>query len=118
MLVLRIDLDVGYVDNGAIQDRPGGPQGPAGARREAFMVGQSVLPAVALIAVGALPMFLDAAGGAYLIGASLLGAGFTWCAAQLALSRSAAVARRLLFASIVYLPALLVLLLVGRGARR
>src|SRR5438309_11991501 len=33
MLVLRVDLDVGYVDNGALQDCPGGPQGPGWARR-------------------------------------------------------------------------------------
>src|SRR6266852_37645 len=33
MLVLRIGLTVWYVGNRALEDRPAGPQGPAGARR-------------------------------------------------------------------------------------
>ena len=37
MLVLRIDLDVGYVDNGALEDRPACKEGPGWARREYAM---------------------------------------------------------------------------------
>ena len=37
MLVLRIDLDVGYVDDGALEDRPACKEGPSWARREYAM---------------------------------------------------------------------------------
>src|SRR4029434_59625 len=33
MLVLRIELNIGYVDNRALHDRPDGPMVPAGTRR-------------------------------------------------------------------------------------
>jgi heme O synthase-like polyprenyltransferase len=50
------------------------------------------------------------------LGALLLGSGFVWYAAQLALRRSNASARRLLRASIFYLPALLVLWMFERAS--
>ena len=37
MLVLRIELDIGYVDNRALEDRPPCPEGPGWARREYAM---------------------------------------------------------------------------------
>jgi protoheme IX farnesyltransferase len=75
------------------------------------MTWHSVLPAAALIPLSLMPTFLGYADRAYLVGALLLSSSFAWCAVQLALRRSNAVARRLLLASIVYLPALLVLLM-------
>ena len=89
---------------------------PAGAGRERFVVWQSLLPAVALIPLSLTPTFLGAAGRAYLVGAFVLSAGFVWFAAQLAVRRSNASARRLLLASISYLPTLLVLLVIGKTA--
>ena len=91
---------------------------PAVARRGRFMAWQSVLPAVALIPLSLMPTFLGDADRAYLIGAVLLSSGFAWYAAQLALRRSNAIARRLLFASIIYLPALLTLLMAQKTSLR
>src|SRR5207244_6500720 len=34
MLVLRIEFDIGYVDNGALEDRPACKEGPGWARRK------------------------------------------------------------------------------------
>jgi protoheme IX farnesyltransferase len=96
-------------------DRAGYRVLPAGASRDGFMAWQSVLPAVALIPLTLMPTFLGDADRAYLIGPLLLGAGFVWYAAHLALRRSNASARRLLLASIVYLPALLILLMAESG---
>jgi heme o synthase len=87
---------------------------PPGASRDRFVAWQSVLPTVALIPLSLLPTFLGAADRAYLIGALLLSSGFAWYAIQLSLRRSNASARRLLLASIFYLPALLVLWMLER----
>ena len=95
-------------------DRAGYLVLPAGANRDSFMIWQSVLPAVALIPLSLMPTFLGDADRAYLIGALLLSSGFAWYAAQLALRRSNAIARRLLVVSIVYLPALLMLLMAAK----
>jgi heme o synthase len=67
---------------------------------------------VALIGASTLPTFLGLAGQLYLGGAILLGAGMLAAGIGLALSRSHLNARRLLRASIVYLPLLLVLSVV------
>jgi len=96
-------------------DRAGYRVLPAGASRDGFMAWQSVLPAVALIPLTLMPTFLGDADRAYLLGPLLLGVGFAWYAAHLALRKSNASARRLLLASIVYLPALLILLMAERG---
>lgn len=90
---------------------------PPGASRDRFVAWQSVLPAVALIPLSLLPTFLGAADRAYLGGALLLSSGFAWYATQLALRRSNASARRLLLASIVYLPALMMLWMVHAAHR-
>jgi len=90
---------------------------PAGASRDRFVMWQSVLPALALIPLSLMPAFLGDADRAYLVGALLLGSGFAWYAAQLALRRSNASARRLLLASIFYLPALLMLWMVDAAHR-
>jgi len=68
---------------------------------------QAVLNTLALLAVGMLPTAVGLAGERYLVAALLLGCGFLWSAIMLARTHSLADARRLLFASLVYLPALL-----------
>jgi heme O synthase-like polyprenyltransferase len=74
------------------------------------------LPAVALIPLGLLPTFIDGTHRIYRVGAFLISSGFAGYAAQLALRKSNASARRLLLASIFYLPALLVLWLLERAS--
>jgi len=57
--------------------------------------------------VALLPTLVGLAGAVYFLVALGLGLGFLWSAIGLARSGSAAAARRLLFASLVYLPVLL-----------
>ena len=68
---------------------------------------QIVLNCVALLAVGVTPTLLGLAGTLYFTAALLLGAGFLVCAVAAAVRPSAAAARRVMLASLVYLPALL-----------
>ena len=74
---------------------------------------QTVLPLLALVPLSLLPGLMGEA-KLYFIGALLLGAGFVLCAAQFALRRSNSAARRLLAASITYLPTLFVVMLLAR----
>jgi protoheme IX farnesyltransferase len=65
---------------------------------------------VALLAVSLLPTLIGLAGGVYFAGALLLGGAFVAFGAQQALTPSPLRARRVLLASLLYLPALLALL--------
>ncbi len=69
--------------------------------------------AAALLPMGLVPWLTGDAGAAYALAATLLALGYTALAAAFALDRSAARARRLFFASLVYLPAYLAVLLVA-----
>jgi protoheme IX farnesyltransferase len=62
---------------------------------------------LALVPVALLPTLVGLAGPVYFLVALVLGLGFLWSAIGLARSRSVADARRLLFASLIYLPVLL-----------
>ncbi len=64
----------------------------------------------ALLIVGLLPKAVGLAGAVYFFGALALGIAFLLCGISLAISRSAKAARRLLHASLVYLPVLLLLM--------
>jgi heme o synthase len=75
---------------------------------------QVVSNCLALLAVGLLPTLIGMTGPAYFLGALALGMGFLGCGVVLAVSRSAGDARRLVFASLVYLPALLVLMALDK----
>ncbi len=68
---------------------------------------QVVLNCLALLAAGLLPTLVGMAGKAYFVAALLLGGGFLGFGVSLAVSRSEEAARRLVVASLVYLPALL-----------
>jgi protoheme IX farnesyltransferase len=68
---------------------------------------QVVSNCLALLPVGLLPTVLGFAGGTYFLVALALGLGFLWSAIGLWRRQSAADARRLLFASLVYLPVVL-----------
>ena len=65
---------------------------------------------LALLAVSLLPTLIGLAGGVYFVGALLLGAGFAALGVQQALAPSLPHARRVLLASLLYLPVLLALL--------
>jgi protoheme IX farnesyltransferase len=65
---------------------------------------------LALLAVSLLPTLIGLAGGLYFTGALVLGAGFVALGAQQALAPSLPRARRVLLASLLYLPVLLALL--------
>ena len=86
---------------------------PDGSARARSVNLQTVLPLLALVPLSLLPGLMGEA-KLYFIGALLLGAGFVLCAAQFALRRSNSAARRLLAASILYLPALFVAMLLAR----
>ena len=69
---------------------------------------------LALLPVSLVPVALGQAGMIYLLGASLLGLAFLACGARLAHSRSKALARRLVLASVVYLPLVFALMMIDK----
>jgi heme o synthase len=83
---------------------------PSGDRTARHMVGYCL----ALLLVSLIPSALGRAGSAYFLGAVVLGIGFVTCAIGFARDRSLVQARRVLRASLVYLPGLLVVLLVDK----
>ena len=76
---------------------------------------QVVTYALALLMVGLMPTLVGLTGPLYLSGALILGTGLLACGVILAVCRSVADARRLLYASLVYLPALLVLMALDKA---
>ena len=75
---------------------------------------QSVIYLVALVPISLLPTRLGLTGNIYFIGALLLGIGFLLAGVMVAIKRTNTSARQLLFASIIYLPVLLVLMIVDK----
>jgi protoheme IX farnesyltransferase len=69
---------------------------------------------LALIIVGLMPTLTGVAGSVYFFGALALGVAFLGCGIDLAISRSTGAARRLLLASLVYLPVLLALMALDK----
>jgi protoheme IX farnesyltransferase len=78
---------------------------------------QAVLYAAAMIPVSLLPTLIGLAGPRYLAVAVVLGAIVLWLALQFAATRSHATARRLFFATIIYLPLLWGALVADHAAR-
>jgi heme o synthase len=75
---------------------------------------QIVVHSLALLAVGLLPTTLHLAGAVYFVTAFVLGVAMLVCGVMLARSYSRVAARRLLFVSLIYLPALLVVMAVDK----
>ena len=75
---------------------------------------QIVASCAALLVAGPLPTLLGLAGAVYFMTACALGAGFVVLATRQALAPSAAAARRVLFASLFYLPVLLTVLALDK----
>jgi protoheme IX farnesyltransferase len=76
---------------------------------------QIVTGCLALLGVSLLPTLIGLAGAVYFVGALALGLGFVALGARQALTPSLGGARRVLFASLLYLPALLTLLALDKA---
>jgi heme o synthase len=87
---------------------------PDDDRRARWVNLQTLLPVLALVPLSLLPGWMGEA-KFYVVGALLLDAGFLYYAAQFVLRKSNSAARRLLAASIIYLPALFVVMVLARG---
>ena len=85
---------------------------PHGERRNSLMELQAVLPSLGLIALSFAPLLLGQAGLFYTAGALFFSICFLYYGLQLALHRTNVAARRLLLASIVYLPVMFGLLVL------
>jgi protoheme IX farnesyltransferase len=77
---------------------------------------QVALYCAALVPVSLIPTFLGLTGPVYFFGALLLGLGFLTAGVMMALRRRGTEARRVLLASVTYLPLLLALLVVDRAS--
>jgi protoheme IX farnesyltransferase len=77
---------------------------------------QSVLYAVAMLPVSLTPTVLGLAGPLYFLGAIGLSLWLIWTALTAAREQSAGSARRLFLATVLYLPAILVLMMLDKGA--
>jgi heme o synthase len=87
---------------------------PHGQRRDSLMVWQTVLPSFALIALSFAPKLLGQEGLLFAVGALFFSVCFLYYGAQLAIRKTNAAARRLLLASILYLPFVFVAMVLGR----
>jgi heme o synthase len=87
---------------------------PHGERRNSLMGLQALLPSFGLVALSFAPMLLGKAGLFYTAGALFFSICFLYYGLQLALHRTNVAARRLLLASIVYLPVVFILLVLDR----
>jgi heme o synthase len=85
---------------------------PLTEQRDQFVVWQSFVVSLVLIVVTLVPALHGKMGVVYFAGALMLGAIFAYCSARLAFQRSTASARRLLLASIIYLPVIFILMML------
>ena len=97
-------------------DRAGLPVFTVGDRGGGRTARQMVLWAAALLPVSLLPSVMGLAGATYLIGAMVLGLALLATCFAFLRRHSGAAARRLLLASVVYLPAVLAILVADRLA--
>jgi heme o synthase len=95
-------------------DRAGYKILPRGAARFRLVAVQTILPLLALVPISLAVAPPGQAGILCFAGALLLSSGFFYYGTRFVLHRSCASARRLLFASIIYLPSLFIVLIVLR----
>ena len=88
---------------------------PRGATKDRVMALQSVLPSVVLLATSFIPLFIARSTFPYWAANLLLATALFFYACRLALQRSNASAKRLLSASIIYLPLLFCVILLSRS---
>ena len=87
---------------------------PAGKSKDRFVACQTLLPSLALPAVALVPAIRGESGIVYLAGAVILGGVFLCYSIRFAFQMSVVSARRLLLASILYLPVLFALLALDK----
>ncbi|MEI8133826.1 MAG: heme o synthase [bacterium] len=75
---------------------------------------QSLIYLIALVPISLFPTRLGLTGNIYFIGALILGLGFLTSAVLVAVRRTNASAKQMLFASIIYLPILLLLMVIDK----
>jgi len=95
-------------------DRAGYQMLPSGAHRGSSMAWQVVLFSLALLIVSLVPSFLGFEGNVYFLGTLLLGLAFLFYGTRLALARSNSLARRLVLASVIYLPLVWTLMVLDK----
>jgi heme o synthase len=96
-------------------DRAGYIVLPEGPSRFRLVVLQTILPLLVLIAIDLVPTLPGKLAFLYRGGALALSFVFFYCGAEFVLRRSRSAARRLLVASILYLPLLLLLMTLGKA---
>jgi protoheme IX farnesyltransferase len=87
---------------------------PAGDREGRSMAWQIMICSLALVPVSLMPTWLGQVGWIYFVGALVLGLAFLNCGVRLAAVRSNLLARRVLLASIVYLPLVFGLMMLDK----
>jgi len=87
---------------------------PAGKSKDYYVAWQTLLPSLALFAVALGPAIRGESGTVYVVGALVLGSAFLCYSARFAFQMSTVSARQLLFASILYLPALFAFLALDK----
>jgi protoheme IX farnesyltransferase len=87
---------------------------PRGENRDRFVMWQTVTAAAILMVVALVPAMNHQSEAAYFAGALALGGVFLHSSATFASQRTNIAARQLLFASILYLPAMFALLVIAR----
>jgi heme o synthase len=87
---------------------------PLDERRDRFVIWQSSAVSLALIPLSLIPAITGESGLVYSVGALILSLAFCYCGASFAFHRSNVSARQLLTASIVYLPAVFILIMLNK----
>jgi protoheme IX farnesyltransferase len=87
---------------------------PLDERRDCFVIWQSAGVSLFLIPLTLVPTIVGEAGLVYSVGALIFGSFFFFCSARFASRRSNVAARQLLAASIVYLPAVFILMMLNK----
>jgi protoheme IX farnesyltransferase len=87
---------------------------PGYKERRLFAALQALIPAALLIPISLVPWIGSQAGNVYLAVAIFVGLGFAWLTLRFSLRATNVTARRLLFASIVYLPTVFIFLLMDK----
>jgi protoheme IX farnesyltransferase len=87
---------------------------PLNEQRDRYLIWQSFGVSLLLLAVSLAQASFEKSSPVYFAGALMIGTIFSYYSARLALRKSNASARQLLFASILYLPAILILMMLDR----
>jgi protoheme IX farnesyltransferase len=87
---------------------------PLNEQRDRYVIWQSFVASLVLLAVSLVPVIYEKSSLVYFAGALMIGAIFSYYSARLALRKSNTSARQLLVASILYLPAIFILMMLDK----